>query len=63
MGGHVMEGKIFTTLELVVGSLPEVKFTREIDVQTGFDELVVRPADSSDTTEDNNKRPRKEENE
>ncbi len=40
-GGHVMEGKIFTTLELVLGTISNVAFTREIDEKTGFDELVV----------------------
>lgn len=30
-------------LELVLGTLPGVAFTREIDPQTGYDELVVRP--------------------
>ena len=42
IGGHLMEGKIFTTLELVIGTIQGVKFTREIDDMTGFDELVVR---------------------
>ena len=42
VGGHVMAGRIFTTLELVVGTLPGVHFCRETDDATGFDELVVR---------------------
>eukprot|EP00934_Nitzschia_sp_Nitz4_P002515 Nitzschia sp. Nitz4//scaffold48_size128905//78473//78964//NITZ4_003605-RA/size128905-processed-gene-0.249-mRNA-1//-1//CDS//3329552997//2505//frame0 len=46
-GGHVMEGTIFTTLELVLGTIPNVAFNREIDHVTGFDELVVSPASSS----------------
>lgn len=37
-----MGGKVFTTLELVLGTLPGVSFTREIDSATGYDELVVR---------------------
>jgi len=41
-GGHVMAGKIFTTLELVLGTVDNVAFSREIDNKTGFDELVVR---------------------
>ena len=43
LGGHVMGGKVFTTLELVLGTLPGVVFTREVDPETGYDELVVRP--------------------
>jgi uncharacterized protein len=42
IGGHLMEGRIFTTLELVIGTIEGVVFTREIDGKTGFDELVVR---------------------
>mmetsp|Transcript_32978 Transcript_32978/g.46832 ORF Transcript_32978/g.46832 Transcript_32978/m.46832 type:complete len:148 (-) Transcript_32978:305-748(-) len=43
-GGHVMSGKIFTTLELVLGTVEGVAFEREVDVEgTGFDELVVKP--------------------
>mmetsp|Transcript_11227 Transcript_11227/g.21470 ORF Transcript_11227/g.21470 Transcript_11227/m.21470 type:complete len:178 (-) Transcript_11227:279-812(-) len=49
VGGHVMEGRIFTTLELVLGSLPEVTLTRETDAQTGYDELVVRSSTSATT--------------
>lgn len=41
-GGHVIAGKIFTTLELVIGTIQDVAFTREIDDKTGFDELVVK---------------------
>lgn len=41
-GGHVMEGTIFTTLELVLGTISNVIFSREIDDKTGYDELVVR---------------------
>ena len=46
LGGHVMDGTIFTTLELVIGTIGKVAFTREIDDKTGFDELVVRSMDS-----------------
>ena len=49
IGGHVMGGRVFTTLELVVGTLPGVEFVREIDNATGYDELVVR-ADTATTT-------------
>lgn len=37
-----MGGKVFTTLELVLGTLPGVTFTREPDADTGYSELVVR---------------------
>lgn len=41
-GGHLLSGKIFTTLELVVGTIQGVEFSREIDPATGFNELVVQ---------------------
>lgn len=43
-GGHVISGRIFTTLELVLGTIQDVAFSREIDDATGFDELVVKKA-------------------
>ncbi|SAK99446.1 PPC domain-containing DNA-binding protein [Caballeronia ptereochthonis] len=44
-GGHVTPGCIVrTTAELVVASLPDVRYTREHDAATGFAELVIRPA-------------------
>ena len=42
-GGHLVAGTIFTTLELVLGTISNVAFTREIDADTGYSELVVRP--------------------
>ncbi len=43
-GGHVKSGcKIRTTCELVIGLLADHEFTREPDVETGYDELVVHP--------------------
>jgi hypothetical protein len=42
IGGHLIDGTIFTTLELVIGTIQGVSFTREVDSKTGFDELVVR---------------------
>lgn len=43
-GGHLEEGSsIYTTMEIVVGRLPGVAFTRELDPTYGYDELVVRP--------------------
>lgn len=41
-GGHVIAGRIFTTLELVLGTIQNVAFSREMDATTGFQELVVR---------------------
>lgn len=43
-GGHLEEGSsIYTTMEIVVGQLPGVAFTRELDPTYGYDELVVQP--------------------
>ena len=45
MGGHVKPGcRIATTAEILIALLPGVRFVREIDAATGYDELVVRPA-------------------
>lgn len=41
-GGHVMSGTIFTTLELVIGVIRDVEFSREQDPATGYKELVVK---------------------
>ena len=42
IGGHVAYGcKVYTTLELVVGLMPEVLFERICDDATGFKELKV----------------------
>lgn len=42
-GGHMMDGcKVYTTMELVIGILPEVQFLREIDSTYGYKELVVK---------------------
>lgn len=45
-GGHVVDGKIFTTLELVLGTIDEVSFDRMHDERTGYRELVVRPGNN-----------------
>mmetsp|Transcript_9704 Transcript_9704/g.20999 ORF Transcript_9704/g.20999 Transcript_9704/m.20999 type:complete len:155 (-) Transcript_9704:32-496(-) len=42
-GGHLVSGKIFTTLELVIGVILDVDFSRAQDVATGYKELVVNP--------------------
>lgn len=42
-GGHVAPGCVVrTTAEVLLALLPEWAFSRELDAQTGFDELVVR---------------------
>lgn len=44
LGGHVLGGlHVFTTAEVVVGEAAELCFTREMDGETGFPELVVQP--------------------
>jgi predicted DNA-binding protein with PD1-like motif len=40
-GGHLLDGTIFTTLELVMGTAQDVEYVREMDTQTGF--LELRP--------------------
>jgi uncharacterized protein len=45
VGGHLAEGCVVrTTAEVVVGADDRLRFDREPDPDTGFDELVVRPA-------------------
>ncbi len=39
-GGHLMAGTVFTTVEVVFGSIGSVKFVRELDDDTGYGELV-----------------------
>lgn len=42
-GGHLRSGCLVnTTAEIVLGEPEGVTFTREIDEQTGYDELVIR---------------------
>jgi uncharacterized protein len=47
-GGHVMAGTVFTTLELVLGTIGGVAFRREMDPQTGYGELVVSQTSHDD---------------
>mmetsp|Transcript_11872 Transcript_11872/g.19700 ORF Transcript_11872/g.19700 Transcript_11872/m.19700 type:complete len:201 (+) Transcript_11872:143-745(+) len=35
---------LFTTAELVIGNCPSLEFSREMDSETGFKELVVSPS-------------------
>jgi predicted DNA-binding protein with PD1-like motif len=42
IGGHLKEGCIIkTTAEVVIGEIPNTKFRRQQDEQTGFPELIV----------------------
>eukprot|EP00984_Skeletonema_dohrnii_P006254 scaffold2245_cov107-Skeletonema_dohrnii-CCMP3373.AAC.1 len=41
IGGHLMDGTIFTTCEIVMGTADSVKFTRTMDDSTGYNELEV----------------------
>ncbi|KAL7388168.1 hypothetical protein ABVT39_008499 [Epinephelus coioides] len=43
VGGHVMgDLEVFTTAEVVIGEAVDLQFTREMDEQTGFPELVIQ---------------------
>lgn len=42
IGGHLVEGcTVYTTVELVVGEIEGVRFTREQDAESGYKELRV----------------------
>ena len=41
-GGHLVEGKVFTTCEVVLGSVSNVLFHREYDEMTGYKELLPK---------------------
>jgi predicted DNA-binding protein with PD1-like motif len=42
-GGHLKPGcKVKNTVELVIGVLEDVEFSREIDPATGFEELLIK---------------------
>jgi predicted DNA-binding protein with PD1-like motif len=44
VGGHVTSGCIVrTTAEILIAFLPEYRFAREPDLNTGFNELLIRP--------------------
>lgn len=43
-GAHLMEGcLIYTTAEIVIGALPNLRFLRTHDLQTGYPELDIQP--------------------
>ncbi|XP_071962728.1 bifunctional protein GlmU-like isoform X2 [Antedon mediterranea] len=51
-GGHVMEVmETYTTIELVIGELNSLKFTREFDSNSGYKELVIRNREHLSTTD------------
>jgi predicted DNA-binding protein with PD1-like motif len=44
IGGHLCVGSLVrTTAELVIGLLPEWRFSRELDPATGYPELQITP--------------------
>ena len=46
IGGHLVSGcKIYTTAEIVIGAFPEQVYKREPCADSGYDELVVYPAE------------------
>lgn len=48
-GGHVASGCVVrTTAETLLAVLPEHRFSRELDRETGFGELVIRAAADRD---------------
>ena len=43
-GGHAKPGcLVLTTVEVVVGEIPEYRFERRMDPQTGYKELIIQP--------------------
>ncbi|XP_034018020.1 bifunctional protein GlmU-like [Thalassophryne amazonica] len=47
VGGHVLgDLEVFTTAEVVIGEASDLLFTRQMDQQTGFPELVVQLKES-----------------
>ncbi len=48
IGGHVVEGCIIhTTAEIVIAELADLRFSREQDDATGYNELFIAPRDDS----------------
>lgn len=42
IGGHLVEGcQVYTTAEILIGVLPELRFARETDEASGYKELKV----------------------
>jgi uncharacterized protein len=43
-GAHLLEGsEIYTTAEIVLGGLDDLRFARSFDPQTGYPELDIQP--------------------
>ena len=43
IGGHLLEGNlVYTTAELVILEMTDQEFTRELDEQTGYQELKIK---------------------
>ena len=49
-GGHLISGRVFTTVELVLGTVDGVVFTREHDPATGYQELCIVSSNTNDDT-------------
>lgn len=47
VGGHLVDGVVFTTCELVLGTADGVEFSRRMDGETGYKELEVRQMPAS----------------
>jgi len=44
LGGYLLDGcRVYTTAEIVLGTLPELQFARKTDATFGYQELVVKP--------------------
>ena len=44
IGGHLQDGShIYTTAEIVIGELTDLRCTRPLDPETGYDELTIEP--------------------
>ena len=43
IGGHFVEGTIFTTAEIVIGEATDLSFKREYDSLTTHKELIIHP--------------------
>lgn len=43
-GAHLLQGsEVYTTAEIVLAALPEMRFLRSFDPETGYPELEIRP--------------------
>jgi uncharacterized protein len=44
LGGHIAEGNIiYTTAEIVIGIMPQYRFSRQHDPESGYKELHIKP--------------------